>query len=154
VIRKAHMRDVPVIHALINEYAQEELMLPVSRVELYDRLRDFFVYEQDGRLVGTMAIHFTWDGLAELRSLAVVRDRQHQGIGRTLVEAGLREARDYDCARVFTLTYVPDFFERLGFRRIDKNELPHKVWADCIKCPKFPDCGEVPLAHDFGEEDA
>jgi amino-acid N-acetyltransferase len=157
-LRKASMSDIPAIQALVNAYAREEQMLAVSLVDLYDNLRDFFVCEVDGAFAGTMALHFVWDGLAEVRSLAVARAHQRRGVARRLVEAGVEEARVYDCRRVFALTYVPDFFRKLGFREIDKHELPHKVWADCVKCPKFPDCGEIPLALDLagraGEETA
>jgi amino-acid N-acetyltransferase len=149
MIRKAHMCDVPLIHDLVNRFAEEELMLSVSRVDLYDRLRDFFVFEDGEKVIGCAALHFTWENLAEVRSLAVRRDSQKKGVGKALVERALAEAREFECSRVFTLTFVPAFFEKLGFRRIDKAELPHKVWADCIKCPKFPDCNEISLALDL-----
>ncbi|MFW5857823.1 MAG: N-acetyltransferase [Planctomycetota bacterium] len=149
MIRKAHMRDVKAIQALVNAFADAGRMLPVSLVDLYDRLRDFFVWEEDGRVLGVLALHFTWEGLAEVRSLAVADEAQGRGIARALVERGLEEARQYDCTRVFALTYVPDFFRKLGFRDIEKGELPHKVWADCVKCPKFPDCDEVAVAVDL-----
>jgi amino-acid N-acetyltransferase len=143
------MSDVPTIQGLINAYADKGEMLAVSLVDLYDRLRDFFVYEENSIILGVCALHFTWDGLAEVRSLAVLEAKKGSGIGSTLVKSCLEEAKEYDCGRVFTLTYVPDFFKKLGFNEIDKGELPHKVWADCVKCPKFPDCNEVPLAIDF-----
>jgi len=149
MIRKAHMRDVKAIQALVNAFADAGRMLPVSLVDLYDRLRDFFVWEEDGRVLGVLALHFTWEGLAEVRSLAVADEAQGRGIARTLVERGLEEARQYDCTRAFALTYVPDFFRKLGFHDIEKSELPHKVWADCVKCPKFPDCDEVAVAVDL-----
>lgn len=149
MIRKAHMRDVKVIQALVNRYATEGLMLPLSLVDLYDRLRDFSVCEAGGEVVGTVALHFCWEGLAEVRSLAVADEHQGRGVARSLVAQALAEAREYDCHRVFTLTYVDGFFRKLGFQSIDKGELPHKVWADCIKCPKFPDCDEVPLVFEL-----
>ncbi|MFH0910397.1 MAG: N-acetyltransferase [Planctomycetota bacterium] len=152
-MRKARMSDVPRIHALINRFAEQGLMLAVSRAELYERLRDFSVMEEEGQVAGTVAVHFIWEDLAELRSLAVAPERRGTGLGRALVEHALAEAREYACRRVFTLTYIPPFFEKLGFARIDKAELPHKVWTDCIKCPKFPDCGEVPLAYEIPREE-
>jgi amino-acid N-acetyltransferase len=96
-------------------------------------------------MLGICALHVCWENLAEIRSLAVTEEAQRQGIGRQLVEACLAEAGYLGINRVFTLTYQPVFFERLGFRPIDKSELPHKVWSDCIQCSKFPDCNEEAL---------
>lgn len=149
MIRKACMRDVPAIQRRINEFASDGLMLGRSLSNLYDNLRDFFVEDEDGAVVGTVALHFSWDGLAEVRSLAVAPEHQRKGIARRLVERCIEEAREYECSRVFTLTYVPDFFRKVGFVEIDKAELPHKVWADCVNCPKFPDCDEIALVLDL-----
>lgn len=149
MIRKALMRDVSAIHKLINSFAEKGIMLPRSLSRLYDDLRDFYVFEKDGQLVGTVAVHFIWNELAEIRSLAVDPSCQKEGIGRLLVQRGIEDAREFHCTRAFTLTYVPGFFEKLGFTQIDKSELPHKVWADCVNCPKFPDCDEVALALDL-----
>lgn len=147
MIRKACMLDVPEIRGLVNVYADKGEMLAISLNNVYDRLRDFFVYEKDGKIIGTVALHFVWENLAEVRSLAVAEDFQGQGIARELVNEAIKEAEHYTCSKIFTLTYVPGFFEKLGFEKIDKGELPHKVWADCINCPKFPDCGEIPLVY-------
>ena len=144
-LRKAAVIDVPAIHKLIMHYANEQRMLPVSLSKLYDRLRDFFVYETSQGVVACAALHVVWEDLAELRSLAVLPELQKRGVGRQLVEACKQEAAGLRIGRVFCLTYVPEFFGRLGFREVDKSTLPHKVWADCIDCPHFPDCGEVPL---------
>jgi amino-acid N-acetyltransferase len=119
---------------------------------LYDQLRDFKVFVSDGqgdfpvgRILGICALHVCWENLAEIRSLAVVEGAQGRGIGRSLISACLAEADHFGIGRVFTLTYQPVFFRLMGFRHIDKNELPHKVWSDCIQCPKFPDCNEEAL---------
>ena len=96
-------------------------------------------------MLGACALHICWDNLAEIRSLAVTDGYQSKGIGKQLVEKALSEAGSYGINRVFTLTYQPDFFRRLGFKDIDKSELPHKVWSDCIQCSKFPDCNEEAL---------
>ena len=149
MIRKACMRDVPEIHKLINEFAEKGIMLPRSLGRLYDDLRDFYIFEQDGHVGGTVAVHFIWDGLAEIRSLAVRESLQGHGVGRQLVERGIEDARSFDCARAFTLTYVPGFFQKLGFHQIDKSGLPHKIWADCVNCPKFPNCDEIALVLDL-----
>lgn len=150
MIRKARMRDVKTIQKLIAEYAKKGDMLPRSLSEIYENLRDYFVYVEDGEeVIGSAAIHIMWEDLAEVRSLAVREDRMGRRVGTQLVEACVSEAIVLGIARVFALTYKPEFFERLGFKRVDKSELPHKIWTDCLKCSKFPDCDEIALVADF-----
>ncbi|HUU43118.1 MAG TPA: N-acetyltransferase [Planctomycetota bacterium] len=149
-LRKAAVVDVPAIHKLILAYAHERKMLAVPLSKLYERVRDFFVYETAAGVVACAALHVVWEDLAEVRSVAVAPEMQKRGIGRLLVEACKREAADLRIRRVFCLTYVPEFFLRYGFREVDKSTLPHKVWADCIECPHFPDCGEVPMVCELG----
>jgi len=142
VIRKAIVPDVPAMHKLINHYADKDEMLPRSLNAIYENIRDFFVVETNGRVVGCCALHVTWGDLAEVKSLAVEESAKGRGAGKKLVHSCLDEAREMGVPKVFALTYVPDFFVNLGFSRIDKSELPHKIWSECINCPKFPDCGE------------
>jgi amino-acid N-acetyltransferase len=150
MIRKARMADVKAIHGLIAEYARKGDMLPRALADIYENLRDYFVYlGDDGELVGSAAIHIMWEDLAEVRSLAVREERMRRGVGTQLVEACISEAIVLGIARVFALTYKPEFFEKLGFRVVEKSELPQKIWADCLKCSKFPDCDEVALVADF-----
>ena len=139
------MTDVRAIQSLVNQYADSGQMLPRTLNELYENLRDFHVYEENGALVGVCALHVSWDGLAEIRSLAVRRDRVKRGIGATLVRQCLAEAMSLQVARVFVLTYQAGFFRKLGFADVDKKELPHKIWTDCLNCVKFPDCDESAL---------
>ena len=144
------MSDVKGIHQLIADYAKKGDMLPRSLADIYENLRDYFVFlEDDGELVGSAAIHIMWEDLAEVRSLAVREGRMRRGVGTQLVESCISEAIMLGIARVFALTYKPEFFERLGFHTIDKAELPQKIWSDCLKCSKFPDCDEVALVADF-----
>ena len=124
-------------------------MLPRSRADLYESLREFQVAEADGEVVGCAALAIQWDSLAEIKSLAVAETVQGRGVGRRLVSACLEDARALGIARVFALTLAPAFFERQGFVRLAKEELPHKVWADCVRCPKFPDCDEEAVAMDL-----
>jgi len=143
-IRKAIIGDVGRIQALVNHYASKETMLGLSLSEIYDQIRDFTVAEGPRRsLIGVCALHVIWDDLAEIRSLAVDPKIRRRGIGRSLVEHCLEEARSLQIPKVFALTYQAEFFRRIGFERVDKAELPHKVWRDCLKCTKFPHCDET-----------
>jgi amino-acid N-acetyltransferase len=142
---RARIQDVPQIHKLINYFADRDEMLPRSLSEIYENIRDYFVYRQGERLVACTALHVIWSDLAEIRAVAVAREYQKKGIGTMLVETCLKEAESLGIPTVFCLTYQPAFFEKLGLRQIDKMELPRKVWTECFRCPKFPDCGEVAL---------
>jgi len=145
MIRKAMISDVKAIQSLINEYAEAGQMLPRTLNELYEHLRDFLVFEKNGIIAGVCALHVSWDGLAEIRSLAVRKNRAKSGIGSTLVRQCLTEAAALGVERVFVLTYQADFFRKLGFSDLDKKELPHKIWTDCLNCVKFPNCDETAL---------
>lgn len=152
MIRNARMGDIKKIHKLLQYFAEKDLLLGRSLSSLYDQLKDFSVYveqvEDDPdqeKLIGVCSFHICWDNLAEIRSLAVIDEFQGKGVGRQLVSKALAEADSYGITRVFTLTYQPAFFRKLGFKDIDKAELPHKVWSDCINCSKFPDCNEEAL---------
>ena len=124
-------------------------MLSRSLSELYESLRDFFVVEEDGRILGAAALNIVWDYLAEIRSVAVSEDAGGKGVGTLVVQACIEEARELGLKRLFCLTYKPDFFARFGFHVVDKAELPHKVWGACIKCVKFPDCDEIAMIQDL-----
>lgn len=150
MIQKATISDVKSIHALLSLFASRDQLLPRSLSELYDHLRDYTVYRLNENassplIIGTVALSISWENLAEIRSLAVREDYQKEGIGRQLVEHCLSEAITLGIYRVFTLTYQQDFFEKTGFSIVDKSILPHKIWADCVKCPKFPDCDETAM---------
>jgi amino-acid N-acetyltransferase len=145
-IRPARVGDVPAIHVLIRSFAEEKLMIRRSLGELYESIREFFVaVAEDGTIVGCSALHVFWEDLAELKCLAVSQQVQGQGVGRMLVEACWDAARDLELTSVFALTYAPEFFEKCGFVRMDKAELPHKIWNECVRCPLFPNCNEVAL---------
>jgi len=145
MIRKANLGDIKEIQRLIKLYAPRGGVLPRSLSELYDHLRDFSVFIRNRKVIGICALHICWDDLAEIRSLAVEEEDQSKGIGAKLVRACLKESRLLGVKRVFALTYQPKFFEKLGFEIVDKAALPHKIWADCLKCVKFPDCDETAL---------
>ncbi len=150
LVRKAKMDDVPTVRELIVSYSQKGDMLPRALLDIYEELRDFFVYvDGDDKVLGCCALHLFWDDLAEIRSLAVGEVDKRKGIGTALVGACIEEARSLGITKVFTLTNKPGFFENQGFQRIDRAQLPHKIWAACIKCVKFPDCDEVALIREL-----
>jgi len=138
------------VHKLINSFADRGELLHRSLSELYENLRDYYVVEDEtGGVCACCALHVSWEDLAEVKSLVVAESVQGKGIGSRLLKACLAEARDLGVPRVFALTYKPGFFEKNGFRRVSKDDLPRKVWSECINCPKFPDCGEEALIKDL-----
>jgi amino-acid N-acetyltransferase len=149
MIRKATMSDVQAIQDLINYYAKKDRMLPRSLNEIYENLQDFWVYEEKGKLLGCCALHPSCEDLAEVRSLAVAEACHKKGVGSKLVKEALAGAKVLKVKKVFALTYVPEFFEKLGFKKIEHSKLPHKIWSDCIKCVKFPNCDENSLEIDI-----
>jgi amino-acid N-acetyltransferase len=142
---KAKITDVPSMHKLINSFAERGQMLPRPLSEIYENLRDYFVARDDDTVIGCAALHINWSDLAEIRSVAVAEDYQKKNIGFDLVSACIGEARALGLPIVFCLTYKPGFFEKLKFTKVDKMELPQKVWNECYRCPKFPTCDEVAL---------
>ncbi|MDO8136183.1 MAG: N-acetyltransferase [Candidatus Brocadiales bacterium] len=149
MIRKAVVSDVEKVHKIINYFASKDLMLPRSLREIYENIRDYFVYIDGGEIIGCAALHIFWKDLSEIKSLAVQETHQRKGIGGELVRECIQEAKSLGIERLFVLTYQPEFFQRRGFRLVEKESLPHKIWTECIRCPKFPDCNEVPLILDI-----
>ena len=145
MIRKANVEDVKKIQKLVNYYAKRDRMLPRSLNELYENIRDYFIYTEGGKVTGVCALHVDWEDLAEIKSLAVAKARGGKGIGTRLLDECIKEAKSLKINKVFALTYVPGFFEKSGFRIVDKKELPHKIWSECIKCVYFPNCKEIAM---------
>jgi len=139
------------MHQLINYFARRGEMLARSLSEIYENVRDYFVFRKDERVIACVALHVSWSDLAEIKSLAVAEDSQKEGIGAKLVKACLKEAKEIGIPTIFCLTYQPGFFEKFGFSQVDKAELPRKVWSECYLCPKFPDCDEVALIYKVEE---
>ncbi|MFC1941993.1 N-acetyltransferase [Chloroflexota bacterium] len=150
-IEKAKIPDVTQMHQLINSFANTGEMLPRPLSELYESIRDFFVIREGERVVACAALHVSCSDLAEVRSVAVAEDSQRKGLGQLLVAACLQEAAELGIKTIFCFTYQPGFFQRLKFVDIDKMELPRKVWTDCFRCPKFPNCDETALIY-YAEE--
>ena len=143
VLRKAKIKDAKGICDLINRWANKKKMLQRSVNSVYDNIRDFWVYTENKKIVGCCALEVVgWDDLAEIRSLAVSKRAQGKGIGAELVKQCMEEAEDLGVKNIFALTYVDGFFKKLGFKEIQKDELPHKIWTDCLNCPSFFKCKE------------
>lgn len=144
-IRKAKLSDVKYIYKLILHFSKRGDVIPRPLAELYEKVREFFVCEDRDLIVGACALHILWEDLAEIRSLVVSEEYQRRGLGAKLVKACLNEAKELGIPKVFVLTTSPEFFKKMGFKEINRQELPQKVWADCIRCSKFPECDEIPL---------
>lgn len=146
ILRQALVRDVKGIHALLRKPGEAGQLLPRSLSDLYAHTRDFMVLANSaGAIAGCCALSIVWEDVAEIRSLYVLEELRGQGKGRLLVEACLEEARKIGVGTAFTLTYKTSFFSGLGFAVVGMEMLPQKIWADCIHCPKFPDCDEVAM---------
>jgi amino-acid N-acetyltransferase len=144
-VRKATMRDIHPILQLINGYAAKGVMLPRTEFEMSESIRDFTVVLSHGELLGCGALHFYSPTMAEIRSLAVHEHAKIHGAGRRVVEALVEEAQRYELDAVFAFTYVVEFFSKVGFQQVERGVLPLKAWKDCVRCPKFQDCDEVPV---------
>ena len=155
LIQKAKIRDIKAIYSLLNHYTEQGEILPRSLSELYDQIRDFFVCvdeKNDTQILGICAMHICWEKIAEIRSLAVLKAYQGKGAGHELVQACIQEARQLEVEQIFVLTYAARFFRKCGFKKVDKALLPHKIWSDCLKCVKFPDCDEEALLLDLKKQ--
>ena len=141
--RKPKLADAEGIYVLANYYAEKGEMLSRSRHLIYESIRDFIIAEDDGKLVGMGALHIMWDDLAEIRTVAVAEGYKRMGIGYRIVNDLLEEARALGIKKVFALTYQPEFFGICGFVAENKDNLPQKVWMECVNCPKFPACDEI-----------
>ncbi len=149
MIKKASINNIKNIHKLLTQFGTQGELLPRPLSELYDHLRDFFVYTDKSRnnktIKGCCALQICWENIAEVRSLAVLPEFQGEKIGSKLVMAAINNARSLEIKKVFTLTYKPEFFKNFGFNIISKKELPLKIWGECIHCVKFPDCDETAM---------
>jgi amino-acid N-acetyltransferase len=144
-VTKATMADVPALLALINDFASKGIMLPRTEFEMAENVRDFTVALSGTQMVGCGALHFYTPAAGEVRSLAVHESAHGHGVGRLVVEALEAEARAFSLKSLFAFTYVPGFFSRLGFREVERGELPLKAWKDCLRCPKFQCCDEIAM---------
>ena len=144
-VEKANISEVPRIHKLVNSFAGRGEMLARPLSEIYENIRDFVVVRKGKRIVGCAALHVLWSDLAEIKSVAVDEEMQKQGVGNQLVNACLKDAEELGIETVFCLTYKPKFFEKLGLKEVEKMTLPQKIWTECYRCSKFPNCDETAM---------
>jgi amino-acid N-acetyltransferase len=149
MIRRAKISDAKEIQDLNNFYADKGEMLPRGIGDIYENIRDFYILELEGKVKGCCSLHICWDDIAEIKALAVAQDQQGKGWGKKMVDMCLKEAKELQLKKVFCLTYKPAFFEKMGFKKTYKSRLPQKVWVECVKCHKFPDCDETCLIYDL-----
>ncbi len=153
-VRKAREADIPAIHALLKIYSDRKIVLPRSEADILHYLANFTVAEEAGKLVGCVAVRDFGNNLLEVRSLAVLPEKQGAGIGRAMVQACIERLRgERPFFRLFALTYQEGFFHRLGFRTVTREHFPEKIWSDCKACPKHDCCDEIAVlfASDSGQ---
>ena len=147
MIRKAKITDASKIQSLINSWAKKGKLLERSLNYIYEHIRDFWILEDRGKIVGCCALGVVgWQNLGEIKSLVVAARYQNRGAGKKLVLKCIGEAKALGLKNIFALTFVPSFFKKMGFKEIDRNKLPHKIWSDCVNCVLFPDCKEEAVA--------
>jgi len=149
VIRPASIIDVPVIAEIVNHHAGAGRMLFKNHAQLYETIRDYGVFEENKTVIGCVAVGIIWADLAEVRALAVAPGHQGKGVGRSLVEWCVGEARRMGIRKLMSLTYEETFFAKLQFVVVAKETLPLKVWTDCVKCPKNQNCDEIAMVREL-----
>lgn len=153
-VEKATINDILQIHTLVNRFADLGEMLHRPLSELYENVRDFYVIREGDSIAGCGSLHVVWADLAEVKAVAVAEEHQAKGLGQILVDTCVKEAEELGIATVFCLTHKPGFYEKLGFTQADVLTLPRKVWGECIRCPKFPNCNEIAMVRNLKPEGA
>lgn len=147
---KPDVRHILNMQELVKEEVDNGNILLRTEDEMANTIRSYTVVEVDGVMAGFTALHIHSRRLAEVRSLVVSKKFRGLKLGKKLVEACIEEGRQYKLQQILSLTYEQGFFESVGFRVIDKEEIPeHKIWADCIRCKHFPICDEIAMVFDL-----
>ena len=147
---KPTVADITKMQDIVKEEVLSGKILLRTEDEMATTIRSYTVVEVDGKMAGFTATHIHSPRLAEVRSLVVSKDFRGLKLGKKLVEACIKEAKESGIQQLLSLTYEQGFFESCGFRVISKEEIPeHKIWADCIRCKHFPICDEIAMVIDL-----
>ncbi len=144
-VRTARLTDAEAMGEITAGYAAKGVMLKRDPENIIENIRNFFVAEYDGTVIGLCAIAFFTLHFAEIRSLAVVDTFKRRGVGGLLVEKAERVLREEGVESAFVLTLSPDFFLSRGYREVKKELFPQKIWRDCTNCPKLMACDEIAM---------
>jgi amino-acid N-acetyltransferase len=144
-VRKANMSDTENIFQLILHYAKEGKLLARSYNSIYENLQSFYVAVEDNEVIGISSLHILDRDLAEVRSLAVDPKHSRKGVGKALVTEIMNDTKVLEIAKLIALTYQIEFFSKMGFQLVNKNDLPQKMWKDCLNCSKLHSCDETAM---------
>ena len=144
-IRRAKISDVDTIYDLIYLYSEQKIVLPRTKESLVQQIFSFFVAVVDGKVVGCASLAILDRELAEIRSLVVGQSVKRLGVGKLLVEQIIKETKRLEINKLISLTYQVEFFQKCGFEVTVKDNMPQKVWKDCIHCPKLHNCDEIAM---------
>ena len=146
IYRKPKLTDIPAMQHIVSDAVKKGIILPRSDDEIATNIRSYIVAQVGSEIVGYVALHIHSIRLAEIRSLIVNEKFRGRGIGKELVRRALKEGKELAVCEVLSLTYEKEFFAKLGFQEIAKEDIPeHKIWRDCIKCMHFPVCNEIAM---------
>jgi len=146
IVRKAKVQDVEQMYKLIEHYAKEGKLLIRTPASIYENILSFYVAVEDDAVVGVGSLYIYDEKLAEVRSLAVAPNQMGKGIGKKITQKVIEDTRELGIQDLISLTYQVDFFSKLGFEVIDKENIPQKVRKDCLNCPKFFACDEIAMS--------
>ena len=147
-LRKANLLDIPAMQELVLDKVKDGTILKREDDEVATNIRSYILAFEGDELVGYAALHIHSPTLSEIRSLIVKESTRGKGVGKKLVEYCKNEAKELGLKEILVLTYIKDFFIKLGFEEIEKEQIPeHKIWLDCVKCIHFPVCNEISLIY-------
>lgn len=148
--RPARVADMLQVEPLINRFAAEGLMLPKTLEFLNRHFREFVVaVDANDKVLGCGALRVYTAQLAEVASLAVDPEAHGLGVGRKIVAQLEVEAAKVGIGTLFALTLQDGFFHRIGYRTVQKEMFPQKVWADCRGCNKLHACDEIAVVREL-----
>ena len=133
LVRGAKTSDIKKIRLIVDTYASERKLLSKETVTLYENVQEFTVAEVDGEVVGCGALHVLWEDLAEVRTVAVIKEWQGKKIGHAILEHILVKAKELGVKKVFCLTFETKFFGAHGFTEIQGAPVEPDVYAQLLR---------------------